>query len=186
MTITPVRLVAEGEPARHPSVINRQMSDVLYGSDYAADGSDFEGFAKKRNVPTPPDFERTAVFAFGDGIRMHNAGALRFVSIGLDYKIVGWRVRAFAVDGTPTQIDCSFNVERIAWGDLVEDLIGTPGTHPAIASPNTKAMGNPTDWSGPAGLGPNGLDGDHIKTTLVSVTPFLATYLILTLDFQPA
>lgn len=186
MTLWPVRLVAEGEPARHPSVINRPMSDVLAGSDYAPDGSDFEGFAKKRLIPTPPDFERTAVFPFGDGVRMHTAGAVRFVSIGLDYQIVGWRARAFDAAGDPTPIDATFTVERIAWGDTVEDLVGSPGTAPFITAPNTKNIGNPTDWSGPAGLGPRGLDGDHIRATLASVTPGIATYLILTLDFQPA
>lgn len=180
MTITPVRLVQEGEPARHPSVINRQMQDVLFGSDYLPDGTDFEGFAKKRSVPTPPDFERTGVFPFGDGARMHAAGTIRWVSIGLAVTIVGWRIRAFDANGDPTPCDCEFSVERIAWGDLIEDLVGA-GTPPAIVSPATKALGNPDDWTGP-GI----LDNDHIRVKLTSITAALAVYLILSLDFQPA
>lgn len=180
MTITPVRLVQIGEPARHASVVNRAMQDVLFGSDYLPDGSDFEGFAKKRNVPTPPDFERTAVFPFGDGARMHAAGSIRWVSIGLPVKVVGWRIRAFDAAGDPTPCTCTFDVERVAWGDLVEDLVGA-GTPPALTAPDTKAIGNPDDWTGP-----DILENDHIRARINSITPMLAVYLILTLDFQPA
>jgi hypothetical protein len=156
------------------------MQDVLFGSDYLPDGSDFEGFAKKRNVPTPPNFERTAVFPFGDGSRMHSAGAIRWVSIGLPVTIVGWRIRAFDAAGDPTPCDATFTIERVSWADLVEDLVGA-GTPPAIVSPATKAIGNPDDWTGP-----NIQENDHIRTKLTAVTPALAVYLILTLDFQPS
>lgn len=46
MAVTPVRLVLNGEKAHRPSIANRAMTDVLSGSQYAADGTDFAGFAK--------------------------------------------------------------------------------------------------------------------------------------------
>jgi hypothetical protein len=179
MTITPVRLAQEGEPARHPSVQNRAMQDVLFGSDYLPDGSDFEGFAKKRNVPTPPDFERTIVLPFGDGVGMSTAGAVRFGSVGLNYVIVGWRLRSFDSAGNPTPCTCVMAVDRIAWSDDAFDMIGS-GTAPTLTAA-TKAVGNPDDWE----LG-EGLDGDYIRAKLVSVTPMSSVYLVLTIDFQPA
>lgn len=178
MTLTPVRLTQEGEPARHPSVINRAMQDVLFGSDYAPDGSDFEGFAKKKAVPTPPNFERTMVFPFGDGIRMNNAGTQRFVSIGLDYVVTAWRLRAFDAAGVPTPVTAEFAVERIAWDDTVVDLVGA-GTPPFVIT-DSRALGDPDDWTGG-----DGANADYVRATLISVTPLLATQVVLTVDFQP-
>ena len=178
MTLWPVRLVAEGEPARHPSVINRPMSDVLAGSDYAPDGSDFEGFAKKGIAGIPGAFERTMTFPFGDGAGMDGPGAMRITSIGLNYTPVGWRIRAFDNTGAPTVVSVVFAVHRIAWDDSVVDLVDV-GTPPSVVAA-TKAKGDPDNWAGG-----NGLDADYVRATIVSITPGAAVHLVLTIDVVP-
>jgi hypothetical protein len=46
MAVTPVRFVQTGEKAHRPSIANRAGGDMLSGSGYLADGTDFAGFAK--------------------------------------------------------------------------------------------------------------------------------------------
>jgi hypothetical protein len=157
------------------------MQDVLFGSDYAPDGSDFEGFAKKKNVPTPPDFERTLLLVWGDGVTMHAAGARRWGSVGLAYVPTAWRVRAFDVTGAPTVVSCEISIERIGWDDTVTDMVGA-GTKPVIVGDTKgKSATDDLDWDGG-----NGEDGDVVRATLDSITPGAAVYLVLAIDFQPA
>lgn len=178
MTITPVRLVQEGEPARHPSTVNRPMQDVLFGSDYASDGSDFAGFAKKGALPGDNAFERTMVFQFGDGSTMSTAGTRRFVSIGINYEVVAWRLRAFDGAGNPVVATATLAVHRIGWDDTLIDLVGV-GTPPALATEDKKE-GDPDDWTGG-----NGATADHVRATLVSVGVGSAVSLILSIDVAP-
>jgi len=178
MTITPVRLTAEGEPARHPSVLNRAMQDVLSGSDYAPDGSDFEGFAKKNAFGPVGGFERTMTFAFGSGVVMPGVGARSFVSIGLNFDPVAWRIRAFDAAGLPAVVSATFTIERVGWDDTSFDLVGV-GTPPMIVA-DTKAKGDPDNW-----VGGNGIDADFVRATITSITPGSAVYLILSIDVVP-
>lgn len=52
--MSPVRLYTTGEPGT-AAVLNRPISDILTGAAYAADGSDYAGFAKLAHVHSAAD-----------------------------------------------------------------------------------------------------------------------------------